>query len=85
VSHGLVRAANGTITTLDPPNLATTAGPNVYNEYSGTLPTSIDSEGDIAGTYTDKNGARHSFLRSASGTITTFPKSKRAESRMPRS
>ena len=72
VSHGLVRAANGTITTFDPPNLATTAGPNVYNEYSGTLPTSIDTAGDIAGTYTDTTGARHGFLRLVTGAITTF-------------
>jgi len=75
VSHGYVRSANGTITTFDPSNVATTnpsTTKNVYNEYVGTLPTSIDTAGDIAGTYTDTTGARHGFLRTANGTITTF-------------
>jgi hypothetical protein len=70
LSHGFVRSSAGTITTFDAPNVATT--PNGYSGNSGTLPTSIDSAGDIAGTYTDINGARHGFLRLANGTITTF-------------
>ena len=70
VSHGFVLSADGaTITTFDPPNLATT---QTTNGNSGTLPTSIDTAGDVAGTYTDTNGARHSFVRTASGTITPF-------------
>ena len=75
VSHGLVRSANGTLTTFDPPNVATTNPSTtkaVYNAYVGTLPTSIDTAGDIAGTYTDTTGARHGFLRTANGAITTF-------------
>jgi len=32
----------------------------------------IDTAGDVAGTYTDTNGARHSFVRTASGPITPF-------------
>jgi hypothetical protein len=75
VSHGYVRSANGTITSFDPPNVATTnlsTTRSVYNEYVGTLPTSIDTAGDIAGTYTDTNGARHGFVRAASGAITVF-------------
>jgi hypothetical protein len=70
ISHGYVRSADGTtFTTFDPPNLATI---QTSNGNSGTLPTSIDTAGDIAGTYTDANGARHSFVRTASGTITPF-------------
>lgn len=69
VSHGFVRAANGAITTFDPTGVATQ--PTSYGD-SGTIPTSIDTAGDIAGTYTDTTGARHSFLRRASGVITTF-------------
>ena len=33
---------------------------------------SIDSAGDVIGSYTDSNQVRHGFIRSASGTITTF-------------
>jgi hypothetical protein len=70
ISHGFVLSANGTtITTFDPPNLATTS---TSHGNSGTLPTSIDTAGDIAGTYTDANGARHGFVRTAAGVITTF-------------
>jgi hypothetical protein len=70
VSHGFVLSADGTtITTFDPPNVATTS---TTNGNSGTTPTSIDTAGDIAGTYTDTSGARHSFVRTASGTITPF-------------
>jgi hypothetical protein len=67
--HGFVRAANGTFTPFDPPLVATTW---TGNGNVGTQPTSIDSAGDIAGTYTDTNGARHGFLRTVNGTITTF-------------
>jgi hypothetical protein len=72
LSHGFIRAANGTIATFDPANVTASIGQNSYNQYIGTLPTSIDTAGDIAGSYTDTNGARHSFVRSASGVITSF-------------
>lgn len=71
VSHGFVRAANSTIGTFDPPNVITTHTCTSYGDF-GTIPTSIDTAGDIVGTYTDTNGARHSFLLPASGTLTTF-------------
>ena len=71
ISHGLVRATNGTIGTFDPPNVATTHTCTDYGDF-GTVPTSIDTAGDIVGTYTDTNGARHSFLLPANGTLTTF-------------
>jgi hypothetical protein len=70
LSHGFVRSADGTtITEFDPPNVATT---QTSHGNSGTIPTSIDTAGDVAGTYTDTTGERHSFLRAANGTITTF-------------
>jgi len=71
ISHGFVRATNGTIGTFDPPNVATTHTCTSYGSF-GTIPTSIDTAGDIVGTYTDTNGARHSFLLPANGSITTF-------------
>ncbi len=69
ISHGFVRTGNGIITTFDPPGVATQ--PTFYG-ISGTIPTSIDTAGDIAGTYTDTTGARHSFVRTSSGTMTSF-------------
>jgi len=73
LSHGFIRAANGTINTFDPANVTNSSlGSNTYSNYIGTLPTSIDTAGDIAGTYTDINGARHSFVRLANGVITSF-------------
>jgi hypothetical protein len=71
ISHGFTRAANGTTTTFDPSGVATAHPCANYGDF-GTLPTSIDTAGDIAGTYTDVNGARHGFVRTANGTITTF-------------
>lgn len=70
ISHGFSLSADGTtLTTFDPPNVATTS---TSHGNSGTLPTSIDTAGDIAGTFTDVNGARHGFVRTAAGVITTF-------------
>ena len=39
---------------------------------AGTLCTSIDAAGDVAGIYTGGDDVAHSFLRSAKGSITTF-------------
>ena len=66
VYHGFVRAADGTMTTFDPPGAGTGTG-----HYGGTFPISINTAGDIAGTYTDANGG-HGFVRAADGAITTF-------------
>jgi len=74
VSQGFIRAANGGITEFQVPCQGTTC--------YATAPISIDAAGDIAGAYgtagvygpygqaTTKLG--HGFIRSASGTITTF-------------
>jgi hypothetical protein len=70
ISRGYVRSADGTtITPFDPPSLPTT---QTTNGNSGTIPTSINTAGEIAGTFTDAAGARHSFVRTTGGTITPF-------------
>ena len=58
-THGFLRAADGTITTLDP------------SGSTGTVPTAINAKGDVAGYYTYQ-GHEHGFLRTADGTITSF-------------
>jgi hypothetical protein len=66
--HGFVLSTGGAYTSFDPPG-STTTNPS---EPTGTIPTSIDAAGDVAGTYTDSNSLRHGFVRTASGTITSF-------------
>lgn len=58
VSHGFVRAPDGTVTAFDPP------GSTI------TTPVGINPEGMITGTYFDSSG-QHGFLRARNGTITT--------------
>ena len=73
VAHGYVRTANGTISTFDAPGAGTgppTGGLSTKNQ--GTIPTGINSSGVITGTYVDSNLAYHGFVRSATGTISTF-------------
>jgi hypothetical protein len=67
--HGFIQAANGTITTFDVPGAGGSAN---YWEMDGTVAIGIDAGGDVVGTYTDTNSLRHGFLRSASGTVSTF-------------
>ena len=60
LTHGFVRAANGTITApLDEPN-ATTGG--VGQLPGGTANASIDDSGTVTGGYFDKNGVIHGFV-----------------------
>ncbi len=63
--RGYLRAANGTITLFDVPGAGTTYG-------QGTIPASIDTAGDVAGTYIDGSMVAHAFVRSATGIISTF-------------
>ena len=63
--HGFVRAADGTFTEFDASGAGT--GKN-----QGTQALSIDTAGDIAGTYMDSSHLYHGFVRAPSGTITTF-------------
>ncbi|MGH9432393.1 MAG: hypothetical protein ACRD3T_12710 [Terriglobia bacterium] len=60
VAHGFVRAADGTITTVDPPG-------SVY-----TLAHAINPAGAITGDWYDANSVDHGFVRASDGTFTTF-------------
>jgi hypothetical protein len=60
VSHGFLRARDGTIITFDP------------SGSTGTFSQSINPAGEITGSYQDVNFEPHGFLRARDGTITTF-------------
>jgi len=67
-THGFFRTAAGVISTIDAPG----AG-NAGNGISGdTIPTFIDSAGDVAGIYVDSDQVTHGFLLPAGGSIVTF-------------
>ena len=67
--HGFMRAADGTITTIDAPN----AGSSEENGWKpGTHAISINASGEIAGSYVDSNMNGHGFVLSTSGTFTEF-------------
>ena len=67
-NHGFIYTG-GNYTSFDVPGAAATGHSGLS---SGTVPVSIDAHGDIVGSYTDSNQIKHGFVRSASGTITTF-------------
>jgi hypothetical protein len=68
VSHGFLRARDGTFTTIDPPG---SIGAYVGN-YFGLVGPPINPAGAITGTYLDASGVQHGFLRARDGTFTTF-------------
>jgi hypothetical protein len=69
--HGFVRAANGTITApINAPGAGT--GPNGKVSFRGTLPMSINASEDIAGIYSDTNGAYHGFVYTAGSATPGF-------------
>ena len=68
LAFGLVRASDGTLTTLSAPDAGT--GPSTPAQ--GTYSLSINTRGDLAGYYIDANIAAHGFVRSAGGTFTSF-------------
>jgi hypothetical protein len=55
------------IVTFDAPGADTTA-----NDFNGTIPTSINIEGAIAGYYVNSINVLHAFLRSPEGKFTSF-------------
>ena len=67
--HGFIYSA-GNYTSFDVSGATTSTGHG--GALSGTIPMSIDAAGDVVGSWTDSNQGRHGFIRSASGTITTF-------------
>jgi len=64
--HGFVRATDGTITSFDGPGAAATGTAII----DGTFGFSINTNGDIAGTYLDAGSVIHGFVRAADGTMT---------------
>jgi hypothetical protein len=62
MSHGFVRASDGTITSFDPSGSVFTNGAT----------EGINPAGVISGAYTDSNGVSHGFVRAPDGTITSF-------------
>jgi hypothetical protein len=67
VYHGFLRSPKGKFTTFEAPGADTTPG-----SYNGTIPSSINDFGAIQGSYYDKNGFSHGFIRSGDGKFTTF-------------
>jgi probable HAF family extracellular repeat protein len=65
--HGFVRTPQGKYTVFDAPG----AGPD-GNSFQGTFPQGINDLGEVSGQYADANSVFHGFVRSASGSITTF-------------
>jgi hypothetical protein len=65
--HGFVRMPNGKYSVIDVPG----AGPDGYSG-QGTFPQGINDLGEVSGTYADVNSIYHGFVRTASGSITTF-------------
>ena len=61
-SHGFVRNSDGTIVTFDVAGV----GPR------GTIPTSINNGGFVAGRWTDTSNTLHAFLRNSNGTISVW-------------
>jgi hypothetical protein len=58
VSHGFVRAGDGSITTFDVPGAGTGSG-------QGTNPVCNNPAGAITGYYIDGSGVFHGFLRTS--------------------
>ena len=67
-NHGFIYSS-GNYTSFDAPGAFATGHSGLS---SGTVPTSIDTAGDVVGSYTDSTQVRHGFIRTASGTITVF-------------
>ncbi|HTZ47312.1 MAG TPA: chitobiase/beta-hexosaminidase C-terminal domain-containing protein [Verrucomicrobiae bacterium] len=68
--HGFLRDENGTITSpIDAPGAGT--GGSSKLQFSGTVATSINSAGDLAGVYAN-GGNNHGFIYTASSTTPTF-------------
>lgn len=68
VSHGFLRAPDGTITTFDAPGAGTGPGQGTETgNYCG-----LNTAGAITGLFFDDNNAYHGFVRAPDGAITTF-------------
>jgi probable HAF family extracellular repeat protein len=67
--HGFLYT-NGSFTEIDAPG-AITSTTGHKESLNGTLPTGIDADGVVVGTFTDAKG-RHGFVRSADGAYEVF-------------
>lgn len=67
VTHGFVRSPSGNFTTFDAPGARSVEG-----TFEGTLPTSINNDGTIAGNYVDSKEVIHGFLRDPAGRFISF-------------
>ncbi len=67
VYHGFLLDKNGAVTTFDAPD----AG-NVPGFFQGTVPWAINTNGEIAGYYTDGTNVNHGFVRDKHGAIVEF-------------
>lgn len=67
VGHGFLRAPNGAITSFDAPGADNTPGSG-----NGTFGVGLTPAGEIEGIYVDAGGVLHGFIRSGSGTFSTF-------------
>src|SRR4029077_13037904 len=65
VSHGILRAPDGTMTTFDAPGAGT--GP-----FQGTFTIATNTNGAITGWYVDQANVNHGFVRTSDGIISTF-------------
>ena len=72
VYHGFVRTSAGTITTFDAPGAGSAPGQRNNLQFQGTIPLGISPKGVIVGVYSDASFVNHGFVRSATGTITSF-------------
>jgi hypothetical protein len=69
VTHGFLRARDGTIATFDAPG----ANTNPLGCFSnGTQAVNINPEGIILGTYADTANVNHGYFRATDGTFTIF-------------
>src|ERR1700683_287256 len=67
LNHGFLRQTNGTLVSFDAPG----AGDAQFAG-EGTIVTSVNDFGVIAGEYLDANQVFHGFVRSAAGTFVAF-------------
>jgi hypothetical protein len=66
--HCFIRDQNGTMTTVDAPGAGT-----VYNTgVTGTLPGTMNIQGELTGTMVDSTNLAHGFVRSRDGQFTFF-------------
>jgi hypothetical protein len=62
---------NGAYTEFDPPGAGTSIAGHKEG-MNGTIPTGIDADGVITGTFTDTAGLRHGFVRNTDGSFEVF-------------